>query len=345
MTHQAETIEISCANDMLLTEEMIDFIKTRYEKLLAGELNLVKVSAPVVVPDGTGINDDLDGLEKPISFPVKSLNGQKASIIQSLAKWKRMRLRYYHIGPGKGILTDMRALRPNETLTPIHSVYVDQWDWEKNIKSEERSLKLLKSTVESIYGTFRQIEAELCEKYSFVTPQLPEKIKFIHAQDLLDEYPDLSPKEREARAAKMYGAIFIIGIGHALSNGEPHDGRAPDYDDWSTLNDDGYYGLNGDIIFWNPALESAFEISSMGIRVDRKSMERQLEISGCQDRRDLLFHSLLLEGQLPLSIGGGIGQSRLCMYLLKKHHIGEVQSSIWPADVITQYMGKDVKLL
>ncbi|HOF20503.1 MAG TPA: aspartate--ammonia ligase, partial [Bacteroidales bacterium] len=271
MTHQAETIEVSCANDMLLTEEMIDFIKTRYEKLLAGELNLVKVSAPVVVPDGTGINDDLNGVEEPISFPVKSLNGQKASIIQSLAKWKRMRLRYYHIAPGKGILTDMRALRPSEILTPIHSVYVDQWDWEKHIEPGERSLKLLKSTVASIYKTFRQIEKELCEKYPVNTPQLPEEIKFIHAQDLLDEYPDLSPKQREAKAAKKYGAVFIIGVGHVLSNGEPHDGRAPDYDDWSTLNDDGYYGLNGDIIFWNPALESAFEISSMGIRVDRKS--------------------------------------------------------------------------
>ncbi|HQH24473.1 MAG TPA: aspartate--ammonia ligase [Bacteroidales bacterium] len=345
MTHQAETIEVSCANDMLLTEEMIDFIKTRYEKLLAGELNLVKVSAPVVVPDGTGINDDLNGVEEPISFPVKSLNGQKASIIQSLAKWKRMRLRYYHIAPGKGILTDMRALRPSEILTPIHSVYVDQWDWEKHIEPGERSLKLLKSTVASIYKTFRQIEKELCEKYPVNTPQLPEEIKFIHAQDLLDEYPDLSPKQREAKAAKKYGAVFIIGVGHVLSNGEPHDGRAPDYDDWSTLNDDGYYGLNGDIIFWNPALESAFEISSMGIRVDRKSMERQLEISGCQDRRDLLFHRLLLDGQLPLSIGGGIGQSRLCMFLLKKLHIGEVQSSIWPSDLKKQYEGKNVRLL
>ena len=345
MTHQAETIEISCAYDMLQTEEMIDFIKTRYEKLLAGELNLVKVSAPVVVPDGTGINDDLNGVEKPISFPVKSLNGQKASIIQSLAKWKRMRLRYYHIGPGKGILTDMRALRPSEILTPIHSVYVDQWDWEKNIKSEERSLKLLKSTVETIFDTFRQIERELYEKYSSIRPQLPEKITFIHSQDLLDEYPDLSPKQREAKAAKKYGAVFIIGVGHILSNGEPHDGRAPDYDDWSTLNDDGYHGLNGDIIFWNPAIESAFEISSMGIRVDRKSMEKQLEITGCQDRRELLFHRLLLEDQLPLSMGGGIGQSRLCMFLLKKLHIGEVQSSVWPTDLMKQYEGKDLKLL
>ncbi|HBE40092.1 MAG TPA: aspartate--ammonia ligase [Bacteroidales bacterium] len=345
MTFQAETIEIGCASDMLQTEEMIDFIKTRYEKIIAGELNLVKVSAPVVVPDGTGINDDLNGIEQPISFSVRSLNGQKASIIQSLAKWKRMRLRYYHIEPGRGILTDMRALRPGETLTPIHSVYVDQWDWEKNIHSRERSLKLLKSTVVTIYNTIRNIEKELSEKYPWVTPQLPHAITFIHSEELLRQYPGLSPKEREKEAAKRHGAIFIIGIGNRLSNGEPHDGRAPDYDDWSTLNDDGFYGLNGDIIFWNPAIDAAFEISSMGIRVDRKSMEYQLETTNCQDRKNLLFHKLLLNDQLPLSIGGGIGQSRLCMFLLKKLHIGEVQSSIWPTDVMKQYEGKDVKLL
>jgi aspartate--ammonia ligase len=345
MTFQAETIEISCASDMLKTEELIYFIKNRYEKTLAQELNLVKVSAPVVVPDGTGINDDLNGVEEPISFSIKSLNGQKASIIQSLAKWKRMRLRYYHIEPGKGILTDMRALRPSETLSPIHSVYVDQWDWEKHILPEQKSLKLLKSTVESIYRTILITEAELHEKYSWITPQLPSEITFIHAEELLKQYPGLPPRQREREAALKHGAVFIIGIGNRLSNGEPHDGRAPDYDDWSSLNDDGHYGLNGDIIFWNPAINAAFEISSMGIRVDKESMERQLEIIGCLERKDLLFHKLLLGGQLPLSIGGGIGQSRLCMFLLKKLHIGEVQSSIWPTDVMKQYEGKDVKLL
>jgi len=345
MTFQAETIEISCASDMLQTEELIDFIKTRYEKTLAKHLDLVKVSAPVVVPDGTGINDDLDGIEQPISFPIKSLNGQKASIIQSLAKWKRMRLRYYHIKPGKGILTDMRALRPSETLSPIHSVYVDQWDWEKNILPGQRSLKLLKNTVELIYKTIRITETELYEKYPWLTPQLPPEITFIHSEALLKQYPDLAPREREREAALKHGAVFIIGIGNKLSNGEPHDGRAPDYDDWSSLNDDGYYGLNGDIIFWNPAIDSAFEISSMGIRVDSESMERQLKMSNFLNRKELLFHKLLLNGQLPLSIGGGIGQSRLCMFLLKKLHIGEVQSSIWPTDVMKQYKGKDVKLL
>ena len=345
MTFQPETIEISCASDMLQTEEMIDFIKTRYEKTLAQQLNIVKVSAPVVVPDGTGINDDLNGIEEPISFSVKSLNGQKASIIQSLAKWKRMRLRYYHIEPGKGILTDMRALRPNENLSPIHSVYVDQWDWEKHILPGQRSLKLLKSTVEIIYNTIRTTEQELYEKYPWLTPQLPPKITFIHAEELLRSYPDITPKQRENESVRKYGAIFIIGIGNKLSNGEPHDGRAPDYDDWSSLNTDGYYGLNGDIIFWDPVINSALEISSMGIRVNRESMEKQLKICNCQERKNLLFHKLLLDGKLPLSIGGGIGQSRLCMFLLKKSHIGEVQSSIWPTEVMQQYKGKDIKLL
>jgi len=345
MTFQAETIQFICATDMLQTEEMIDFIKTRYEKTLASYLNIVKVSAPVVVPDGTGINDDLNGFEKPISFSIKSLNGQKASIIQSLAKWKRMRLRYYHIEPGKGILTDMRALRPSENLSPIHSVYVDQWDWEKHILPEQKSLKLLKSTVETIYKTIRITEAEISEKYPWLTPELPASITFIHSEELLKSYPGLTPKQRENEAARKYKAVFIIGIGNKLSNGEPHDGRAPDYDDWSSLNDDGYYGLNGDIIFWNNAIGSAFEICSMGIRVDKESMERQLEITNCQDRKNLLFHKLLLSGQLPLSIGGGIGQSRLCMFLLRKSHIGEVQSSVWPTDVLKQYEGKEVRLL
>ncbi len=345
MTFQAETIHISCANDMLKTEEMIDFIKTRYEKTLAQSLNIMKVSAPVVVPDGTGINDDLSGVEKPISFPIKSLDGQKASIIQSLAKWKRMRLRYFHIEPGKGILTDMRALRPSENLSPIHSVYVDQWDWEKHILPEQRNLKILKATVELIYKTFRITEDELFQKYPWLTPQLPPFITFVHAEELCRQYPGLTPKEREYEAAKKYKAVFLIGIGNTLSDGKPHDLRAPDYDDWSSPNEDGYFGLNGDILFWNPALESAFEISSMGIRVDKTAMEKQLEISNCQDRKNLLFHKLLLEGELPLSIGGGIGQSRLCMFLLKKLHIGEVQSSVWPNEVLKKYNGKDVRLL
>ena len=345
MKVQTDTIQLSCVSEMLRKEEMIDFIKTDFEKRLAKEMNIVKVSAPVIVPDGTGINDDLNGIEKPVSFNIRSLNNQKAVIIQSLAKWKRIRLKYYDIEPGKGILTDMRALRPDEKLSPIHSVYVDQWDWEKHILSGQRSLRFLKSSVETIYRTIRKTEQELFEKYPWLLPQLPPAITFIHAEDLLIKYPGLTPKEREHEIARKFGAVFIIGIGHALSNGEPHDGRAPDYDDWSSENEDGYYGLNGDIIFWNPAMESALEISSMGIRVDSRSMERQLKISGCENRKDLLFHRLLLSGQLPLSIGGGIGQSRLCMFLLRKTHIGEVQSSIWPEEVMQQHQDDKIKLL
>lgn len=345
MTYQTGTLEISCASRMLQTEEMIDFIKTDFEKILAKQLNIVKVSAPVVVLDGTGINDDLNGIEEPVSFPVQALNNQRVTIIQSLAKWKRLRLRYYQIEPGKGILTDMRALRPCEILTPIHSIYVDQWDWEKHILPEQRSVKYLKSTTISIYTAIRYMEEELYKKYPWLIPQLPPRITFIHAEELLKKYPDLTPKERENEIARIHGAVFIIGIGNKLSNGEPHDGRAPDYDDWSSLNEDGYYGLNGDIIFWNPVLNSALEISSMGIRVNKESMEKQLAVSNCLDRKKLLFHRLLLEGQLPLSLGGGIGQSRLCMFLLKKTHLGEVQSSIWPSEVIKQYEEKGTKLL
>lgn len=330
---------------MLQMEEMIDFIKSDFERILAQQLKIVKVSAPVVVPDGTGINDDLNGIEKPVSFEVKSLNNQKAVIIQSLAKWKRMRLRYYQIEPGKGILTDMRALRPSENLGPIHSLYVDQWDWEKHIHPEQRTLDLLKSTVESIYNSIKATEKELHSRYPWLAPQLPESIKFVHSEELLQLYPNIGPKQRENEIAKKYGAVFIIGIGNKLSNGEPHDGRAPDYDDWSSLNDDGYYGFNGDIIFWNPAINAAFEISSMGIRVNPDSMLKQLRLSNCEDRKTLLFHKMLLEGKLPQSIGGGIGQSRLCMFMLRKTHIGQVQSSIWPPEVFKQYEDRETRLL
>lgn len=345
MAYQTDTVPIISGTELLQTEEMIDFVKSDFEKRLTNNLNIVKVSAPVIVADGTGINDDLNGIEKPVSFCIKSLNHQKAVIIQSLAKWKRIRLKYYEIEPGKGILTDMRALRPDEKISPIHSVYVDQWDWEKHILPEQRSLSYLKSTVKSIYSALKATEEKLFEKYPWLVPQLPEEITFIHAEELLREYPYLNPKQRENAAARVHGAIFIIGIGNKLSNGEPHDGRAPDYDDWSSLNEEGYHGLNGDIIIWNPVLESAFEISSMGIRVDRVSMKNQLQISGCQEREQLLFHKMLLNNQLPLSIGGGIGQSRLCMFLLRKSHIGEVQSSLWPEEVVADAEDKGIKLL
>lgn len=345
MSFQTDSVQISSSTDILQTEEMIDFIKSDFGKKLAHNLNIVKVSSPLIVSDGTGINDDLNGIEKPVSFQIKSLDDQKAVIIQSLAKWKRMRLKYFDIEPGNGILTDMRAIRPDEKLSPIHSVYVDQWDWEKHILRGQRTLHYLKATIDAIYSAFKATEEALFEKYPWLVPQLPDKITFVHAEELLRQYPYLNPKQRENAAARVHGAVFIIGIGNNLSNGEPHDGRAPDYDDWSSLNEDGYNGLNGDIIFWNPSLDSAFEISSMGIRVDCRSMKHQLKICGCQERENLLFHRLLLSDQLPLSIGGGIGQSRLCMFFLRKTHIGEVQSSIWSEEVLMNAEERGIKLL
>lgn len=333
MIREQTSTKVEACKDMLRTEEAIFFIKDYFGKKLAAALNLVNVSAPVAVLDGTGINDDLNGVEKPVSFPVKGIRDHKAVIVQSLAKWKRIRLKEYNIEPGKGLLTDMRAIRPSEELSPIHSVYVDQWDWEKRITPSQRNIDYLKQTVRAIYQALRATEMALFELHPEYVPVLPENIYFIHAEELLREYPDLTPKQREMEIARIFGAVFIIGIGAALSNGEPHDGRAPDYDDWSSPNEDGYKGLNGDIIVWNPVIERPFELSSMGIRVNEEAMERQLLIQGCTERRNLLFHSMLLNHELPLSIGGGVGQSRVCMFLLRKKHIGEVQSSIWPESV------------
>jgi aspartate--ammonia ligase len=328
--------KVSTCTDILRTEEAIFFIKENFGGRLARNLNLVNVSAPIAVLDGTGINDDLNGIEKPVSFSIKGITEQKAVIVQSLAKWKRVRLKEFNFEAGRGLLTDMRAVRPDEDLSPIHSLYVDQWDWEKHILPEQRNLKYLRQTVESIYEALKATERDLFELYPEFIPVLPDKLYFIHAEELLRKYPELTPKQRENEVARIFGAVFIIGIGATLSNGEPHDGRAPDYDDWSTTNDDGYFGLNGDIILWNPVINKAFEISSMGIRVNSMSMEKQLELKGCTDRKRLLFHSMLLNNELPLSIGGGIGQSRVCMFFLKKNHIGEVQSSIWPSVVHEQ---------
>jgi aspartate--ammonia ligase len=321
----------SSFSDVLKTEEAICFIKETFSRRLRHRLCLVNVSAPIAILDGTGINDDLNGVEKPVRFAVKGME-KNAVIVQSLAKWKRVRLKEFNFPAGKGLLTDMRALRPDEVLDSIHSVYVDQWDWEKHISSSQRNLKYLKYTVESIYDVLKETEKDLAGAYPEYSPVLPSKIHFIHAEELLMEYPDLTPKQRETEISRKYGAVFIIGIGANLSNGEPHDGRAPDYDDWSTVNEDGFHGLNGDIILWNPVIKRAFEISSMGIRVDELAMEKQLELKDCTEKKSLLFHKMLLNKELPLSIGGGIGQSRVCMFFLKKRHIGEVQSSIWPAE-------------
>jgi aspartate--ammonia ligase len=336
---------LDSVSPLLKTEDDIFFVKETFERKLSGNLNLTKISSPIAIEDGTGINDDLNGVEKPVSFSVRSIEGRKAVVVQSLAKWKRIRLMDYEIEPGYGILTDMRALRPDEELSPIHSVYVDQWDWEKHILDDQRTLQYLKLTVELIYEAIKSTEKELFRKCADYMPVLPDKITFIHSEDLLRLYPDLSSKQRENEIARRHRAVFITGIGADLSNGLAHDGRAPDYDDWSTINEEGYPGLNGDIIFWNPVLESAFEISSMGIRVDPVAMKRQLALRGCTEREKLLFHNMLLKNQLPLSIGGGIGQSRLCMFLLKKHHIGEVQSGIWPEKLLINCTESKVRLL
>lgn len=327
------------------TEVAIQKIKDGFQKELARALNLRRVTAPLFVLSGTGINDDLNGTERPVSFSIDALGGRRAEVVHSLAKWKRMRLHAYDIAPDYGIYTDMNAIRTFEDLDNLHSIYVDQWDWEKTISNDERNLEYLMDTVKKIFQAVKKIENDIYAEFPHITPWLPDDVTFIHAEQLLRQYPGLSPKERENEAARKYGAIFIIGIGAPLSDGKPHDGRAPDYDDWITRNDDGFQGLNGDLLFWNPILESAFEISSMGIRVSPESLAAQLKACGCEERKHLEFHRALLAGELPCSIGGGIGQSRLCMYLLQKAHIGEVQTSIWPDDQIRACHNVGIELL
>ena len=312
------------------TEKAIKHVKDMFQENLSAQLALLRVTAPMVVLTGTGINDDLNSVERPVSFPIRDMNEQRAEVVHSLAKWKRLKLGEMKVAPGRGIYTDMNALRPDEELDNIHSLYVDQWDWEKVITREQRNIAFLKQTVRRIYEAIKVTENKLYVEFPQLVPSLPEEIHFIHAHPLLDLYPGKKPKERENEIVRRYGAVFVIGIGAALSDGEPHDGRAADYDDWSTPNEEGYNGLNGDLLLWNPVLGNAFEVSSMGIRVDETSLARQLEIRGQQAKRDLYFHKKLLAGELPCTIGGGIGQSRLCMYLLRKAHIGEIQSSIWP---------------
>ena len=314
------------------TEQSIKMVKMNFQDRLSQSLHLRRVTAPLFVLSGTGINDDLNGVERAVSFPVKCMGDKRAEVVHSLAKWKRMKLGAYGIAPGFGLYTDMNAIRADADLDNLHSLYLDQWDWEQSITKEDRTLEYLKETVNKIYSAMKEMEELVYKTHPHITPVLPKDIKFIHSEELLELYPDLTPKERENEIAKKYGAVFIIGIGSVLANGEKHDGRAPDYDDWTTETVNGYKGLNGDIIFWNPILETAFEVSSMGIRVDKTALKRQLEIAGCEDRKDLEFHKALLEERLPLSIGGGIGQSRLCMFLLQKAHIGEVQASIWPEE-------------
>ena len=273
------------------------------------------------------------------------MDNRRAEVVHSLAKWKRTKLGAYDIAPGYGLYTDMNAIRTCEDLDNLHSLYVDQWDWEQTITSDDRTVEYLKETVKKIYSAVKATELMIYRRYPHITPQLPAEITFLHSQQLLEMFPDLDGKEREAEAAKKYGAVFIIGIGNPLSNGEPHDGRAPDYDDWITPNADGYVGLNGDMIFWNPILECPFELSSMGIRVSPESLLMQLKARDCEQRKDLKFHQALLNGELPQSIGGGIGQSRLCMFYLRKAHIGEIQSSIWPEDMRREALAAGMYLI
>ena len=315
------------------TEQGIKLIKDFFQQNISTELRLRRVTAPLFVLKGLGINDDLNGVERPVTFPIKDLGDAKAEVVHSLAKWKRLTLAEYKIEPGYGIYTDMNAIRADEELDNLHSLYVDQWDWEAVITDKQRTIPFLKNVVERIYAAIRRTEYLACETYTELKPFLPEKITFIHSQELLNLYPTLTPKEREDEICRKYGAVFIIGIGGKLSDGKKHDGRAPDYDDWSTMGDNGLAGLNGDILIWYPVLNRSFELSSMGIRVDKSALLKQLELEGKEDRMELYFHKKLLNGELPLSIGGGIGQSRLCMVMLHKAHIGEIQASIWPEDM------------
>ena len=317
------------------TQNAIALVKDKFSSELCDSLDLSRVSAPLFVKQCSGLNDDLNGVERPVSFDILE-TGETAEIVHSLAKWKRMALLKYGFSLHTGLYTDMNAVRRDEICDNIHSIYVDQWDWEKIITAEDRNIDYLEATVRSIYGALLRTAKAVSERYPVIENYLPEKISFITTYELEEKYPDLTPKERENAAAKEYGAVFVMQIGGRLKNGEKHDGRAPDYDDWS---------LNGDILLYNKVLDSAFEISSMGIRVDRESLLSQLKAENAEERTKYEFHQLLLSGALPLTIGGGIGQSRLCMYLLQKAHIGEVQVSIWPEKEISKCKRMGIDLL
>ena len=314
-------------------EAAIQDIKDFFERRLARALNLKRVAAPLLVRAGTGINDDLNGVERPVRFAVRGDGGAEVEIVQSLAKWKRLALARYGFQPGEGLYTDMNAIRPDETLDNLHSVYVDQWDWERVIEASQRRQDVLEEVVRAIYEAVRQTEYHLASRHPHIRPRLPQAVTLVTAEDLVRRFPGLPPREREDRVAAEAGAVFILGIGDALSDGQPHDGRAPDYDDWTTPRVDGGRGLNGDLLLWHPELQRAIEISSMGIRVAPETLRRQLAIRGLENRAHLPFHRALLEGKLPQTMGGGIGQSRLCMCLLHTAHIGEVSVGIWPREM------------
>jgi aspartate--ammonia ligase len=333
------------ALSVLEIEEAIKSIKDFFEKNLAEALNLVRVTAPLFVRSGTGVNDDLNGVEQPVRFTVTESDGDEVEIVQSLAKWKRLALARYGFDNGRGLYTDMNAIRPDEVLDNLHSIYVDQWDWEKAIAPEERTLETLEATVRSIYDVIRRTEFYVAAHYSAIQPVLPEHITIVTTEELAERFGDLSPAEREDRIVREHGAVFILGIGADLADGRPHDGRAPDYDDWITKRPDGGRGLNGDIVLLHPVLDSAFEISSMGIRVDPDTLRTQLGVRGLEERAELTFHRLLLAGELPQTMGGGIGQSRLCMFFLRAAHVGEVAVGIWPPEMEQQCSEASIFLL
>ena len=317
------------------TEIAIKLVKDFFETELARALNLTRVSAPIMVTPESGLNDNLNGVERPVSFDVLE-TGAQVEIVHSLAKWKRMALKSYGFSIGEGLYTDMNAIRRDEETDNIHSIFVDQWDWEKIISPEDRTVEMLKATVRAIYLTLRKTEGFVCAHYPHIKPELPDEITFITSQELEDRYPDLTGKEREYKAVREYGAVFLMGIGGALKSGQIHDGRAPDYDDWD---------LNGDILLYDPLLDISLEVSSMGIRVDEAALRRQLAIRGCEERAELAFQKALLSGELPQTMGGGIGQSRMCVYLLRKAHVGEVQASLWPDDVVEACREANIQLL
>lgn len=318
------------------TQVAIKTVKDFFQQTLASRLNLLRVSAPLFVTPASGLNDNLNGVERPVSFGIKEQNDDTAEIVHSLAKWKRYALKQYGFSHGEGLYTDMNAIRRDEITDNIHSIYVDQWDWEKIISREERTADTLKEVVRTIYKALKKTEKYMAIQYDYIEEILPKEIFFITSQELEDLYPDCTPKEREYRITREKGAVFIMQIGGVLASGERHDGRAPDYDDWS---------LNGDIIVYYPVLDIALELSSMGIRVDEESLKRQLEIAGCPERAALPFQKAILEGELPYTIGGGIGQSRICMFYLRKAHIGEVQVSLWPEDITREALKNGIQLL
>lgn len=325
----------SSALDIRQTQIAIKEVKDHFERSLAKHLNLTRVSAPLFVTPESGLNDNLNGVERPVSFELGE-TGTTVEIVQSLAKWKRMALGKYGFEPGEGLYTDMTAIRRDEATDNLHSVYVDQWDWEKVIEKKDRTFDTLKENADSVYEAMKETEAYIASKYDYIKDQLPDSLTYITTQELEDMYPELDPKGREREAVKRHGAVFLSQIGDKLKSGERHDGRAPDYDDWT---------LNGDIIVYYPVLDISFEVSSMGVRVDENALMRQLELSGCEERKELTFQKALLEGRLPYTIGGGIGQSRICMYFLRKAHIGEVQSSVWPEQMLEDAGNIGLRLL